>query len=572
MPRFPQILLASVLAGMFIPTGLFAQNLIDGNKSESTAADARRKGGFVTIHNVAVKHGPDGSAIEITSSVAVIPSITVLDGPPRLIIDLLGAIDAAAKQVNGAGGEITAVRITQYDESPPLTRITVDLAEPRTYVWEVVENRVLVHLKPLKDSPARAAKPAPVPAIPAPVGPVRPTNAANLPPRAPAATVTINRTPIVSNSRPLTPNQLPGPAQANGLRPSNTVAGSLPPGSLPPGIQVPGSQIANHSTIASQGVAPAGMPAGTRGTVLLAGKSMVGDSAVTAGAETAILNLARGGQISVCPGTTASVTSSRTGRDVMLGMSTGSLEVHYRLAASQDSILTPDFRILLQGPGDFHYAFSADAEGNTCVRTLQGNSAGALVYELMGDGVYRVKPNEQVVFHGGQLGKPDTEVPIDCGCPGSQVPVMRVEGPSAVPPPTVASAPPPKSDAPIVAEQASAAPMPVASAPPAEKRKMPVQAVVPALTAAEATPPLQASQQVQIQIDAPLVYRAKDPGASGGGQGQDRSSVEDSDETHSRNQSAAGSQAPTTSADKPQPKPKKGFFGRMKHFIANVFG
>jgi hypothetical protein len=95
--------------------------------------------------------------------------------------------------------------------------------------------------------------------------------------------------------------------------------------------------------------------------------------------------------------------------------------------------VTPDFRMLLAGPGEFHYAISADARGDTCVRALPGNTASVIVSELIGDGTYQVKANEQVFFRSGKLNQMETTVPDDCGCPPPQIPAMR----AAVPAPTV---------------------------------------------------------------------------------------------------------------------------------------
>lgn len=258
----------------------------------------------------------------------------------------------------------------------------------------------------------------------------------------------------------------------------------------------------------SSGEQPAVVPVtgGGSGAAVL-GSRVAAGSAITAGAETTILQLARGGEIRVCPGTTVSITSSQTGHDLMMGMSTGTLETHYRLNDSADSILTPDFRILMPGPGEFHFAVRADAQGNTCVRALRGNAASIVISELMGNGTYQVRPNDELLIHAGRLDRIDTAGPFDCGCPAPAPPVLRA---SENPPPVIADDKVPSAmrlggpgEQPEAAESPGPQPTPSTGPPSAQ--------MTVSVTDRKPVSPPSSSNQTQLRIEAPLVFRATDP-------------------------------------------------------------
>src|SRR5580692_1318979 len=167
-------------------------------------------------------------------------------------------------------------------------------------------------------------------------------------------------------------------------------------------------------------------------------------SSVTALSDTTVMRLPRGGDFYVCPHSTVSVNRSRNGPDLMLAIGVGALETHIKLGNSTDEVVTPDFRILLRGPGEFDYAIRADPQGNTCVKTLPGNTSPAIIYELLGDGKYEFQPRDQIVFHAGRLRSEDTAfhgassdgnetiLPVECGCPPPPQPqVLLASGAAA---------------------------------------------------------------------------------------------------------------------------------------------
>lgn len=178
--------------------------------------------------------------------------------------------------------------------------------------------------------------------------------------------------------------------------------------------------------------------ASVKGSVVLAsaGAGLLPGSAIEAGNSAATIKLRRGGLLRVCPKTQVTVNvaaqmpvrmadESKAGLGLMLSLGSGALETNYTLPAQADTIVTPDFRIILAGPADFHLAVSVDGHGDTCVRSLSGNSGAVLVSELLGAGTYQVKANESVLFPNGaiQNAAPAAEA---CGCP-SEEPARAVE-------------------------------------------------------------------------------------------------------------------------------------------------
>jgi hypothetical protein len=280
------------------------------------------------------------------------------------------------------------------------------------------------------------------------------------------------------------------------------------------------------------------------GPVLLAGTGMsvAGGSQIAAGKSVATLRLTRGGELLLCPNTSLTVgavddTAPVRSQELMLSMDTGSLEFNYPINDLGDTLVTPDFKFMLAGPGVFHFALGVNSRGDTCIKPLRGNSASIIVSEMLGSGVYQVKSDEAVIFAGGKMsgrGKLDGE----CGCPVSP-PVLEAKESAAAPTPEQ-----PKSGE--AARSSEARPEPAGS---------------------QMTSTLEKPAHSHMELEVPLVFRGDQPEPAYAVARIRFSSLPNMFLVPQKPLALKPGQQQISEKN----KEKKGFFGRIKGFFAAIF-
>lgn len=184
--------------------------------------------------------------------------------------------------------------------------------------------------------------------------------------------------------------------------------------------------------------------ASVRGSVLFSGSGahVQSGSQIAAGDGAAVLKLDRGGQLRICPKTDLSLSAGAGGKSMVLGLSAGALELDYSLASAADSLITPDFRLQLISPGEFHLAISVSPAGDTCLRSLAGDDASVFVAEMMGSDSYQLSPGKSVLFRAGKISGASA-APAECGCPQTAAPMLAAAAETA---PEAAPAEPPAEE------------------------------------------------------------------------------------------------------------------------------
>ena len=172
---------------------------------------------------------------------------------------------------------------------------------------------------------------------------------------------------------------------------------------------------------------------------------------ITAGAAAAEVTLPSRGTLRVCPSTTVklSVDSSAPANEVpglLIGLEGGALEASFAISRNSDVVLTPNFRILIGGPGASEVRVRLGDGGDTCVDNSGANAPYVVVTSVFDSGLYRVQPGQRVMFEHGDLHTVVDEEKEPCGCPPAaqkpnEFPLAQSEGlaPAASQPPTIAA-------------------------------------------------------------------------------------------------------------------------------------
>ncbi len=245
---------------------------------------------------------------------------------------------------------------------------------------------------------------------------------------------------------------------------------------------------------------------------------------VSSGTETTPVTLPRRGTLRVCANSTVKLASDSSAPasevpGLLMALDYGAIEASFATGRSSDILLTPDFRILIRGPGTVDVKVRLGQHGDTCVDNANVKASYVLVSSAFDGGVYRVQPGQRVMFQHGSLHKVVDAEKEPCGCPPTE----------------------PKGNEFPLAQSEGLAPLPA-----------------PATSSDEAAPPTK-----------PLVYNSKDRVA--------QPATEAPAEPTTEAQPTAPAPQPATSAENPdakpaEPKKKHGFFHGLRNFFRRLFG
>lgn len=238
----------------------------------------------------------------------------------------------------------------------------------------------------------------------------------------------------------------PEPAQT----PSTAAPATQVPATLPATAKVAVDASTPIAIIPNDSKDPASAVEIRGGVDIYQGKAAIESSGtITAGERTVEITLPSRGQLKLCGASKVSLSmdsehpsADRSG--LMMALDHGALEANMRTGENSDIVLTPDFRILISGPGVAAVRVRLGADGDTCVDNHGANAPYVTVNGLFDGGVYRVQSDQRVMFQHGSLKQVVDNEKEPCGCPveqpetsatGNTFPLAQSAGLTGTPPP-----------------------------------------------------------------------------------------------------------------------------------------
>jgi type IV pilus assembly protein PilQ len=117
----------------------------------------------VLIRSISVARGANGMEVSISPKTSAPATAMALSGPDRLVIDLPNALPAVkTSQILVNSAEVKDVRISRYQENPPVTRVVIDMARAHDFQLVRGDTDLVVKLQPTlaKAMPPAAAQQA----------------------------------------------------------------------------------------------------------------------------------------------------------------------------------------------------------------------------------------------------------------------------------------------------------------------------------------------------------------------------------------------------------------------------
>jgi hypothetical protein len=239
-----------------------------------------------------------------------------------------------------------------------------------------------------------------------------------------------------------TPDPMPAETAAPGAPSVKTPAVAPAPAAIPP----PPSS-GDDAAVAARPLAivaldskiPGAAAEVTGGMKVFNGRAFISsDASITSGSQTAQITLPYRGTLRVCTGTTVKLTadSSIPSGEIpglLMALDHGAVEASFATGRNSDILLTPDFRILIGGPGAAEVKVRLGQGGDTCVDNAGVNAPYVLVSSVFDGGAYRVQAGQRVMFQHGNLHEVVDTVKEPCGCPpgsinGNEFPLAQSEG------------------------------------------------------------------------------------------------------------------------------------------------